>query len=476
MPNVWSSSSCRPMGSAFHEMIALPTLAPELARPEFRAYGPGRDVQTPAPAGLDRETSLEIDGDADVQDAISVRDDSPEPDPDDKLFFVYSTMDYDERVSTGRSTKLVHKHATAQVPNKVAIIKFTRKGTVNTMLSVHDLQDRYVAGVNCGPPFKLYWAGSPGGKTNAPTVNTDAEWAILMDQLREARPSVKAVNIVFNIDGMQGHRATGAIGPEIADKAAELTFGTRVPQVDNFSNEHRAVAAKIEEINAFWDCALHGGHCYLDKDGNHIFLNRFRKGQFAAYLAATPTATALEPPPQHLLDSWSGAPVSATQGPSTTKPRGRSGPGSSSSSPISAPSNDTNTMLLSMMAPITAMCMQSMQASQKAPQTPSRGSKRRRDVSPETPTRAGSPPPAPKDELRACLVSFGKTKDIAPEDIARAIAGLAGCKYSPDSLDMPNVTRIMGLTGLEEGEAHQLQRFAVAWSARTEKKRARYNY
>lgn len=46
MPNLWLSPSSCPMGYAFHELIALPTLAPALARPEFRAPAVSRD--TPA--------------------------------------------------------------------------------------------------------------------------------------------------------------------------------------------------------------------------------------------------------------------------------------------------------------------------------------------------------------------------------------------------------------------------------------------
>lgn len=79
----------------------------------------------------------------------------------DKPFLAGVTMRYTECVASGRTTKLLNKHATAQVPDKDTVLRFSRRYTLVMVLSSHDLHDRFVAGANWGPPSKLYWSGSP---------------------------------------------------------------------------------------------------------------------------------------------------------------------------------------------------------------------------------------------------------------------------------------------------------------------------
>jgi len=84
-----------------------------------------------------------------------------------------------------------------------------------------------------------------------------------------------------------------------------------------------------------------------------------------------------------------------------------------------------------------------------------------------------SPPPALDRELRACLDAFGHKNLVDLAKIEAAFTGLSEKYYLPDSLSVASLDRISELTGLAEGEAASLVKFAQRWSGKIETKRAK---
>lgn len=84
-----------------------------------------------------------------------------------------------------------------------------------------------------------------------------------------------------------------------------------------------------------------------------------------------------------------------------------------------------------------------------------------------------SPAPAVEDDLRQCLDAFGKAKLVGADAVNIAFDGLDSKGYTPDTLEMISIDRLADLTGLAEGKAAALMKFAREWSVRVEQKRAR---
>ena len=88
--------------------------------------------------------------------------------------------------------------------------------------------------------------------------------------------------------------------------------------------------------------------------------------------------------------------------------------------------------------------------------------------------RLSSPPPAVEDELAACLKAFGASRAIAGESLDKAVDGLDEVCYTPDIMGEVMAERLQALTGLPEGHAIALRKFAREWCGKINAKRARH--
>lgn len=157
------------------------------------------------------------------------------------------------------------------------------------------------------------------------------------------------------------------------------------------------------------------------------------------------------------------------------KPRGRAGPNVRSSDQTS----ETSTQLLTALLPLVTALTQ-RQGEICPPVTPTHKRTRDESVTPSGHVSrrsrvvlSSSPAPAVEDELQLCLDAFGKAKSISADAVNMAFDGLDSKGYTPDTLEMISIDRIAELTGLAEGKAAALMKFAREWSFRVEQKRAR---
>ncbi|KAI0039483.1 hypothetical protein FA95DRAFT_1612541 [Auriscalpium vulgare] len=306
------------------------------------------------------------------------------------LFFVLLVIAWVNRIANGHSVKKEKHKEAKQVPNRVAVLEMLRCDLGTAALSVHDYQDHYAVGQVSGPPMRVYWSGSPQaseGKTQAPTIHMDAEWGLLHQLLKSTMSSVTSVNVSVDLDAMESFKTRKkALSPDAQDTQAELSLGTRVPNIKAYLKEERHLSLQLQRLDDAPD------RTPLDL-------------QFPRPLLLTRTRSL------------------AMQGLGASFPR--------PPAPILIASSST-----------FGDC-------------------------------ASSPPPVIEDELTRCLEAFGRARNIADEVIMAAVVGLDETGYSSDLLDAPTVMRIQELTGLKEGQAYQLQRFAVAWSGKIAGKRAR---
>ncbi|KAI0260989.1 hypothetical protein BGY98DRAFT_75869 [Russula aff. rugulosa BPL654] len=452
MPNRWSADGAD--GSAFHEIIVLPTVAPELARPQNLVPYLGQQVSESGSNGAATVPSVE-------DDQVTL--------PPDREFFVSAVLSFTVPASGPRARP--KKDSETKNGPAVLLLKLTRCEFLRVILQLHDLHQAYQPSDVSGFPFKMSWAGSPGGKTNAPTIRDNAEYATVIDQLRSTRRTMTAILVAIDMDQMEPYRVrvSSAIDPRVANWSGESSFGTQVPRSDRYSSEAQLHGSVIMDIREEWKCEEHDDFCY-QKDGQHFPLNRWKLKAWAAAVAAGKT-TPREPPVDLFRDDDARRMV-------TTKQRGRTGPNSRSNDHI----HDNTAQLLSAVIPLVTALTQRHNETH-SPVTPTH--KRARDES-LTPvehancrTRVAlplSPAPAVEDELRLCLDEFGRAKSVDADAIDAAFNGLNVKGYTPDTLEVISVDRVAELTGLTEGKAAALMKFARRWSAKMEQKRARDIY
>ena len=95
---------------------------------------------------------------------------------------------------------------------------------------------------------------------------------------------------------------------------------------------------------------------------------------------------------------------------------------------------------------------------------------------PSTSHRAlSSPPPDVKDELEACLTSFGHSRALADDIINTAIDNLSVLGYTPEVLAGTDIgsDRVGEVSRLPEGTISALRMFARQWCGMVDAKRAR---
>ncbi|KAL6303693.1 hypothetical protein BKA93DRAFT_817976 [Sparassis latifolia] len=323
-------------------------------------------------------------------------------------------------------------------------------GFIQAFLAVHDLADQFSPGVHSGPNFKLWWTGSSGGKTQAPTIENDHQFEVALGALLKKSKGCQ-VSVEFNTDLMGGFRIRKLVplaNSNLSTVEDELLYGTKVPHVESFS----------EQVQ------LHG-YCYIMPNGEHVGLNSCKLKSWASAIAAV-DATKHMPP--HTID-FDGAHNGRN---SVASSRGRTGPHSGVMQPSSAsfiqPSSssftDPTALLIAAMLPLI------VELSRKHGRSPSP----MHAPPPCTPTRSRvmppvfSPMPGRGAELRSCLSAFAEAKGI---DLTACENDLLVLEFTPDVISEVSCARLCEVTGAVEGKVVKLQTFCKGWSARLEKKR-----
>ncbi|KAJ7936229.1 hypothetical protein B0H13DRAFT_2453062 [Mycena leptocephala] len=434
-------------GSAFHELVVVPTLAPQLARP-YHIPGSSIVIDPLLPSDMQPGSNdTPVLPNANDSAAMSNNGDDFDDRPVPRLFSIHVTLEWSERQKSARPNARAKKcHESKFVSKAMDILSMsrTRIAFIPVALGAHGYENVYVAGVASGPAMRFFWTGGH------------------YQQLRPATNSSKkldTVSVLFDLDGMEGFKQRKRIhSPDPYD--SELSYGTRVPNSSNCTPAQIALGSAIEEIKGAHSCVQHGT-CFIDGDLRHLEMNRFRLNMWGHAVTAGQCAPE-DPPPKQILDAWTGG---ASGLASTSKPRGRTGPHALQPAPASTSASD---MILTSMVPVMAMLAQNM--AQSAAPVPVH-----RVAAPRSPTPPSSPPPAIEDDLDIFLDEFRRAKKIPDSIIDSAKERLRGGRYTPDIIAEPSVTaeRLQELTGLAEGEVHQLKKFARQWSGKVEGKRVR---
>ncbi|KAJ7715686.1 hypothetical protein B0H16DRAFT_1741745 [Mycena metata] len=450
-------------GSAFHELVVVPTLAPELARPY---QVPGTDIVFNRFGSIVGE-AVGRESTADAGDAVAENGTTQSTGDQDQVqpgLYVHVTLEWTERApkSTRNNARTKKMHESKLVSKAVDVLSISRVEFIPIALGAHGYDDVYVAGVASGPSMRMFWAGSPGGKGGATVILYDKDWEIVTQKLADALKSSKrldTISVVFDLDGMDGFKQRQKRLHSPDSYEPELAFGTHVPNTDNYTPIQLALGGAIDEIKAAHSCVEHG-ICFIDANGEHIEINRFRSRMWGQAVVSGQCA-AKDAPPNELLKLWTGNSGSA----STSKPRGRTGPHPAMHL-ASTSSSETANLLLTTMVPMVAMMAQNMTTKfSAAPGVP-------RAVS-RSPVRMSSPPPA--IDLEVFMDAFGRAKKISAVRTDAAKTQLKESSYTPDILSESSVTseRLGELTGFAEGEVHQLKKFARQWTSKVEGKRVR---
>ncbi|KAJ7114391.1 hypothetical protein C8R44DRAFT_740529 [Mycena epipterygia] len=451
-------------GIAFHELVVAPTFTPDLARP-YHVPGTELVINPLVPHGGINTKPV------DASQMVAVSQDLIESEGDTEArrpLYVHVTLEWTERAakpscSTSRSSKKVHESKLVSMP--VEVLSTSRVDFIPIALGAHNYDDLYVASVASGPLMRVFWTGSPGGKGGAPAILYDKDWDIIKKKLLAAVKTSKKldiISVIFDLDGMEGFKQRPKRIHSPDPYESELSYGTRVPNTDNCTPAQLALGAAIDEIKAAHSCAEHGT-CFINGDLQHLEINRFRANAWGQAVVSG-HCVAGNPPPKQLLSAWSGTSASA----SMSKPRGRGGPypAHSQSASTSAETANTTNLLLTTMA---------MMAQNMASNHPTPASVAAPPPAPRSPVQLSSPPPAIEDDLDVFMDAFRRAKNIPASVIDDAKVGLRDARYTPDVLceDFVTSERLKELTGLAEGEVHQMRKFARQWSGKMEGKRAR---
>ncbi|KAG1860347.1 hypothetical protein F4604DRAFT_1930239 [Suillus subluteus] len=391
------------------------------------------------------------------------------------------TMAYTAPDKTGRGLKLVVKKFKTVKSDHIVLEDITRTTFIQMFLTIHELADQYSPGVHSGPGFKLSWTGSPGGKSGATTIENDHDFNVTISALMKKKKDTCAVSVEFDTDMMDGFRIRkrphSLTEATVQDQDEELAYGTKVPRFDTFSEDAQLHAQYIIQLKKKWSCAKHqgehgqDGHCYVSSMGEHLGLNHRKlkmwaaawvnilypvSGTFLMSFEAAGDATKHEPPNTADFDG-------AHDGRLTdVKPRGRTGPRSSSSS-----ASDHTALLMAAMLPLLTKHL--TPPNHDAPSTSSLV------PTPATPSHVKNVPspmsPVPDNglEIHACLGDFFTRKGI---NLLASETVLMDLELTPDIVPEVPVARLCEVLSAVEGCIIKFQVFCKEWNARLEEKRS----
>ncbi|KAG1852273.1 hypothetical protein DFJ58DRAFT_661317 [Suillus subalutaceus] len=333
----------------------------------------------------------------------------------------------------------------------IVLEDISRAVFITRFLAIHELEDKFAVGAISGPPFRMYWTGSVGGKAGATTINNIHQFSVALAALLKKNKTVCQVEIEFNIDEMDGFRIrTRPIlalnnSQEGEDELEYCPFVNvvYVPHIEAFSDKTQLHGAIIIQLKAKWLCAEHQGesggigYCYVSSTGEHVGLNSHHLKIWATAMAAY-DAMKNEPPNTVDFDGVCDGQLR------TSKPRDRN-----TSHTEGNASSEAASLIMAIMPLITGM-------SQKHLRSPSL-------------TRSTchasiqlSPLPASGSELHACLCDFTEATDI---DLASCEDSLVVMEFTPDIIPDIPVARLCEIMGVVEGHLRKLQMFCKDWNS-----------
>ncbi|KAJ3858893.1 hypothetical protein EV359DRAFT_87073 [Lentinula novae-zelandiae] len=221
-------------------------------------------------------------------------------------------------------------------------------------------------------------------------------------------------------------------------------------------------------------CTTHGT-CFITADSVHAILTCTRKSELADYIMANEeTRKPSDPVPDHLLNVWG---ITSASAPSTSRPCGLKGPRDSSGDMKAAILEGFGFAMGAMMQ----MSLLQAQANTGIPSSHQVASSTThaisRSPSPVNHVRSSSPP-APEDELDVCIDRFSNTltRKIPSDILEHAKSALKDEDFDVQLLGKGTSSEIMHLTGLKQGPATGLKRFAEEYNETLKGKRARRNF
>ncbi|KAK7462898.1 hypothetical protein VKT23_007477 [Stygiomarasmius scandens] len=374
--------------------------------------------------------------------------------------------------------KLVSKSETLM--GNTVIHGLNRTDFIQWCLAVHGLHSDYAPGVHSGPTFLFGWSGMGGGiKNGRISIDTDSQFMTALTNLAKcnARKANFYVSAEFDLETMDGYRIRKRAAEEspTGDDEPELTYGTKVPRVENAAPRAVAEAFIIEQLEKRWNCNDAGhcstsgvnGLCYVDPaTSQHIGINNRVKGEWAK-LVIQGKGTVEEPPNMEGIDvSRDGVRIGA-------RARGRTGPrpaDNRAQQPVATVDGQaaTTAMLVASIVPLIKTI--SDQASSS--------SRRRRHHTPSPPSSAPSSPTKSDDvapsaekldaQLRDCLDKF-HTKSGC--DLGSAFGALRDAGFTVDIIPAVPVARLIEVTGGKEGEVMRLQKFCTEYEKKMHHRR-----
>lgn len=395
------------------------------------------------------------------------------------------------------------KKATTMLGN-ITLEGITRVDFIKAFLSIHNLDTQFAPGVHSGPPFKLSWTGSIGGKGNAPTFLTDKSFNLALAAILKKDKKKIHITLEFDTDVMSGYRIqhlVPSLNVPVNNGEEELLYGTRIPQLAQFNDTEQVNGRFILEIKKRWPCASHQGehgepgHCFITVSGGHLRLNPLRLKMWAAAMASG-DVTKHDPPCTEAFDGPRDGQISSIRA------RGHSG-ASTASTAFAPANNDMMTLVMASLIPVLGGLSRKRPRSEspgryspplpKRPhsdlQTPIRNQPNvqtpkhpRREF--QTPKRLAfqQPPaspvsiPAPGFELRVCLRDFAELEavNMTPFEIA-----LHEEDFTPDLIalaDESATIAIRNITGATCGRLMRLKLFCRKWQTTYEQKLLSGNY
>ncbi|KAF7980968.1 hypothetical protein HWV62_35762 [Athelia sp. TMB] len=450
-------------GTAFQELVVKPTFAPHLARP----------YEMPGIYPRPRLYNGEDPADRDAQQEYTPQDAPAAPQVEiaapaieSHQFILNATMEWSERSRGPRSNTKSKKVAESKLSSQpYGVTVMTRKEIILAALTAHQFENINSVGAIGGPPFKIHWSGSVGGKARAVTVFSDNKWESVQLLLARAKRAVDTICLDFDLDAMDGFRnRKRGLSPVASDPYDEITFGTLVPRTDMFTPEQVAVAEAIKAIKSEWTCDAHG-ICYINPNGEHVQMNHIRLSAWGSGVVAG-RCKPDGPPSADLLAAWtSGRPAS------TSRARGRTGPHpeapATSSQP--PPATDYAALLLQAIPALVGAFASNSGRNTNITQTTSATL----TVPAENINWNSSPPPSLEDELEKCLQAFSLARGVSEDALATALSNLRRADYSPDAICEADIGHLRELSHLSEGQVLALKKFCCQWCGKMDVKRAK---
>ncbi|TBU25376.1 hypothetical protein BD311DRAFT_669763, partial [Dichomitus squalens] len=330
----------------------------------------------------------------------------------------------------------------------IALESTSRVDFINAALAIHDLTDQYQASLHSGPPVKIWWTGSSGGKSGASTIENNHDFEVTRTAILKKKKSC-VVNIEIDLDTMDGYRVKKRALPTpagTADDEEELRHGDKVPRLDTYGDTQQLHGHIILQLKSMWPCDRHPGehgeqgYCYVDTAGQHLGLNTRKFALWSATIAAA-DCTKHAPPNTVDFDCLRDGRLNIV------KPHGRSNVGALVGSDLVALlAAAAIPLLTNQLAPLIASASSTPAAhapTVSAPMVP-----------------ALSPSPIPGTELHACLVDLLVAKGV---DLLDAEPALSRLDLTPDIMNKVPVGRLCEVTGAVEGRVHKLQAFCEEW-------------